>query len=44
MHRYNNIDHSMITAMLAVENIIKGNPSKNNIWQVNTENDYHEEV
>jgi protoporphyrinogen oxidase len=44
MHRYNNIDHSMLTAMLAVENIIKGNPSKNNIWQVNTENDYHEEV
>jgi protoporphyrinogen oxidase len=44
MHRYNNTDHSMLTAMLAVENIIKGNPSKDNIWQVNTEDDYHEQV
>jgi len=44
MHRYNNTDHSMLTAMLAVENIIKGIPSKDNIWQVNAEDDYHEQV
>jgi protoporphyrinogen oxidase len=43
MHKYNNADHSMLTAMCAVENIIKGNRSKDNIWQVNTEEEYHEE-
>ncbi len=43
MHRYNNQDHSMLTAMTAVENIIKGAESKENIWQVNAEEDYHEE-
>jgi protoporphyrinogen oxidase len=43
MHRYNNQDHSMLTAMVAVENIIRGNTSKENIWAVNTEQDYHEE-
>ncbi|MFZ5799678.1 MAG: NAD(P)/FAD-dependent oxidoreductase [Thermodesulfobacteriota bacterium] len=43
MHRYNNMDHSMLTAMIAVQNIIDGNTSKENIWQVNTEQDYHEE-
>jgi len=42
MHRYNNQDHSMLTAMMAVENIIKGVESKNNIWDVNAEEDYHE--
>jgi len=42
MHRYNNQDHSMLTAMTAVENIISGIQSKENIWQVNTEEDYHE--
>ncbi|MBN1787194.1 MAG: NAD(P)/FAD-dependent oxidoreductase [Sedimentisphaerales bacterium] len=42
MHRYNNQDHSMLTAMEAVGNIIKGVKSKNNIWQVNSEEDYHE--
>jgi protoporphyrinogen oxidase len=35
MHKYNNADHSMLTAMVAVENIINNNPSKENIWQVN---------
>jgi len=34
MHRYNNQDHSMITAMTAVENIVRGISSKENIWQV----------
>lgn len=42
MHRYNNQDHSMLTAMAAVENIIKGIKDKSNIWQVNTESEYHE--
>lgn len=42
MHRYNNADHSMLTAMVAVENIINGVTGKENIWQVNTEEEYHE--
>jgi protoporphyrinogen oxidase len=44
MHRYNNQDHSMLTAMTAVENIIQGRTDKANIWAVNTEQDYHEEA
>lgn len=43
MHRYNNMDHSMLTAIVAVENIIKGITTKNNIWAVNAEEEYHEE-
>ncbi len=43
MHRYNNQDHSMLTAMIAVENIIAGSTDKNNLWEVNTEMDYLEE-
>jgi protoporphyrinogen oxidase len=43
MHRYNNQDHSMLTAMTAVENVRDGLVSKDNIWAVNTEEDYHEE-
>ena len=43
MHRYNNQDHSMLTAMKAVDNIVAGNPDKRNLWEVNTELDYHEE-
>ena len=43
MHRYNNSDHSMMTAMLAVENIINRRQDKANIWEVNLEEDYHEE-
>ncbi|MBS3909478.1 MAG: NAD(P)/FAD-dependent oxidoreductase [Actinobacteria bacterium] len=39
MHRYNNADHSMLTAMVAVENLIDGVVSKDNIWAVNTEDD-----
>ncbi len=42
MHRYNNQDHSMLTAMTAVENILAGRTDKSNIWDVNTEMDYHE--
>lgn len=43
MHRYNNADHSMLTAMVAVENIISGRTDNANIWSVNTEEEYHEE-
>lgn len=43
MHRYNNADHSMLTAMAAVENIIGGEKGKGNIWKINAEEEYHEE-
>ncbi|UCH98637.1 MAG: NAD(P)/FAD-dependent oxidoreductase [Candidatus Aminicenantes bacterium] len=43
MHRYNNQDHSMLTAIVAVENIINNVKSKDNIWNVNIEQEYHEE-
>ena len=42
MHKYNNQDHSMLTAMTAVENIAEGRLDKSNIWDVNTEMEYHE--
>jgi protoporphyrinogen oxidase/SAM-dependent methyltransferase len=42
MHRYNNQDHSMLAAMTAVENIVNGVATKDNIWRVNTEEEYHE--
>ncbi|MCL6432626.1 MAG: NAD(P)/FAD-dependent oxidoreductase [Leptolyngbyaceae cyanobacterium HOT.MB2.61] len=40
LHRYNNQDHSMLTAMLAVRNIFG---EEHNLWTVNTERSYHEE-
>ena len=43
MHKYNNQDHSMLTAMTAVENIVNGVTGKDNIWAINTEMTYHEE-
>ncbi len=43
MHKYNNQDHSMLTAITAVENIANGVTTKDNIWAVNTESEYHEE-
>lgn len=43
MHRYNNQDHSMLTAMLAVDNILEGRTDKSNLWEVNLEMTYHEE-
>ena len=43
MHKYNNSDHSMLTAMVAVDNIAAGVISKENIWAINTEQEYHEE-
>lgn len=42
LHRYNNSDHSMLTAMRAVDNITLG--SHHDIWQVNVESVYHEEI
>lgn len=42
-HRYNNIDHSMVTSFEAVKNILSGEADKSNIWNVNTEKEYHEE-
>ncbi|WP_249010995.1 NAD(P)/FAD-dependent oxidoreductase [Conexibacter sp. DBS9H8] len=42
LHRYNNSDHSMLTAMRAVENILRG--TDHDIWSVNVESVYHEEV
>lgn len=42
MHRYNNSDHSMLSAIVAVQSIIDASISKEAIWQVNTEEDYHE--
>lgn len=43
MHRYNNQDHSMLTSMLAVDNIIAGRTDKSNLWEVNLDMVYHEE-
>ena len=41
-HRYNNMDHSMVTAFEAVENIRSGRVDRGNVWSVNTEQAYHE--
>ena len=43
MHRYNNQDHSMLTAMMAVDNIVAGRTDKANLWEVNLDMVYHEE-
>lgn len=42
-HRYNNMDHSMVTSFETVNNILNGRKDKDNIWNVNTEKEYHEE-
>ena len=42
MHRYNNLDHSMLTAIVAVENIINNVKTKENIWAINVEEQYSE--
>ncbi|OYN92502.1 hypothetical protein CGZ91_03185 [Parenemella sanctibonifatiensis] len=42
-HRYNNQDHSMLTAIAAVENIASGRTDKDNVWDVNVEQEYHEQ-
>ena len=41
MHKYNNQDHSMLTAMLAVKNILGANYD---LWKVNADQEYHEEI
>ncbi len=42
MHRYNNQDHSMMTAVKSIRNIVLG--ETNDIWKINVEEDYHEEI
>jgi len=42
LHRYNNQDHAMLTGMLAVRNLLNG--EKNDLWVVNAEQEYHEEI
>jgi protoporphyrinogen oxidase len=42
LHRYNNQDHAMLTGMYAVRNILHGEAT--NLWAINAEQDYHEEV
>ena len=41
-HRYNNQDHSMLTAMTAVDGIVNGCGSKEDLWKVNADTEYHE--
>ncbi len=43
MHRYNNQDHSMLTARYAAAAILSGSTDKVAIWEVNVDDDYHEE-
>ncbi|HEU5033525.1 MAG TPA: NAD(P)/FAD-dependent oxidoreductase [Mycobacteriales bacterium] len=42
MHKYNNQDHSMLTALLSVDNLL--NDAGHDVWSVNVESDYHEEA
>lgn len=42
-HRYNNMDHSMMTAMEAIDCIASNSTDKSKIWNVNTEQEYHEQ-
>jgi protoporphyrinogen oxidase len=44
MHRYNNQDHSMLAANAAVSAILAGGAGKREIWNINAEDDYHEEI
>ena len=41
-HRYNNMDHSMLTAFYAVKSILNGGENKQDVWNVNVEESYHE--
>ena len=43
MHKYNNQDHSMLTAMTVVDGLCKGKVEKAVLWGINTEQEYHEE-
>jgi protoporphyrinogen oxidase len=44
MHRYNNQDHSMLAANGAVNSILNSGAGKTDIWDINAEDDYHEEI
>ena len=44
MHRYNNQDHSMLTAKAAVDCIAAGRTDKDAIWRINVDDDYHEDT
>jgi protoporphyrinogen oxidase len=43
MHKYNNQDHSMLTAMSVVDGLAAGHVNKASLWEINTEQEYHEE-
>ncbi len=43
MHKYNNQDHSMLTAMTVVDGLVSGRVDKAKLWGINTEQEYHEE-
>jgi protoporphyrinogen oxidase len=43
MHKYNNQDHSMLTAMTVVDGLVAGCVDKASLWSINTEQEYHEE-
>ena len=42
-HRYNNMDHSMMTGFEAADLILKGSTDKSTLWNINTEETYHEQ-
>ena len=42
-HRYNNMDHSMLSAMSAAKLIISGDQDRSQLWNINAEAEYHEE-
>lgn len=42
-HKYNNMDHSILTAMEAVRCVAAGKTDKTSVWEINTEQEYHEE-
>ncbi len=44
MHRYNNQDHSMLTAMFAADQILEGRRDTSELWDLNTEEEYHEKL
>jgi protoporphyrinogen oxidase len=43
MHKYNNQDHSMLTAMAVVDGLARGHVDKAEVWAINTEQEYHED-
>jgi hypothetical protein len=44
MHRYNNQDHSMLAANSAISSIVSGGRGKADIWLINAEEEYHEDL